>query len=304
MRRAAAERFGRWRSAGARWRRRRSATRREGRGWRGPGGGGRLRLRARRRRGAALAGLRAGLAGRSRGGSAGVERGGRRVRAHDAHRAGLARRHRRGAATRACARVWRELRERPLPLLDPAPAGRFQVASAMPPEHFEARRRARGRADRRPSELQKIVLAREVQVHAPQDVRSGGGAGRAARGVPLVLRVLRRARRRGTGGGQPRAAGAPRGPPREHAGARRLDAPLGRPGRRRPPRRAAVTRRGLPRGARDRRAAHRAHAAPACGVGGGGARAGAGAHRQHPAPGHADPRAARGAAWTRWSWPR
>ncbi|HYM46561.1 MAG TPA: isochorismate synthase [Solirubrobacteraceae bacterium] len=60
-----------------------------------------------------------------------------------------------------------ELRERPLPLLDPAPAGRYQVASAMPPEHYEAAvARATeliGRGD-----LQKIVLAREVQVHAPR----------------------------------------------------------------------------------------------------------------------------------------
>jgi isochorismate synthase len=60
-----------------------------------------------------------------------------------------------------------ELREAPLPLLDPAPTGRFQVASAMPPEHFEA-------AVARASELiaagrmQKIVLAREVHVHAPR----------------------------------------------------------------------------------------------------------------------------------------
>jgi salicylate biosynthesis isochorismate synthase/menaquinone-specific isochorismate synthase len=60
-----------------------------------------------------------------------------------------------------------ELREVPLPLLDPAPTGRFQVSSAMPPEHFEA-------AVVRASELiaagrmQKIVLAREVHVHAPR----------------------------------------------------------------------------------------------------------------------------------------
>jgi isochorismate synthase len=59
-----------------------------------------------------------------------------------------------------------ELRQRRLPLLDPAPSGRFQVASAMPPEHFES-------AVARASELigqgqmEKIVLAREVQVHAP-----------------------------------------------------------------------------------------------------------------------------------------
>jgi salicylate biosynthesis isochorismate synthase len=60
-----------------------------------------------------------------------------------------------------------ELQERPLPLLDPAPAGRFQVASAMPPEHFEA---AVARAVELigASALRKIVLAREVQVHAPR----------------------------------------------------------------------------------------------------------------------------------------
>jgi salicylate biosynthesis isochorismate synthase/menaquinone-specific isochorismate synthase len=58
-----------------------------------------------------------------------------------------------------------ELEQRGLPLLDPAPSGRFQVASTMPPEHFES-------AVARASELigqgrmEKIVLAREVQVHA------------------------------------------------------------------------------------------------------------------------------------------
>lgn len=60
-----------------------------------------------------------------------------------------------------------ELRMQSLPLLDPAPAGRFQVASAMPPEHYEA---AVARAVEliRAGEMQKIVLAREVQVHAPR----------------------------------------------------------------------------------------------------------------------------------------
>jgi len=60
-----------------------------------------------------------------------------------------------------------ELRERPLALLDPAPTGRFQVASAMPPEHFEA---AVARAVELigARALEKIVLAREVQVHAPR----------------------------------------------------------------------------------------------------------------------------------------
>ena len=59
-----------------------------------------------------------------------------------------------------------ELRYRPLALVDPAPAGRSQVLSAMPPEHYEA---AVARAVEliRTGEMEKIVLAREVQVHAP-----------------------------------------------------------------------------------------------------------------------------------------
>ncbi len=61
------------------------------------------------------------------------------------------------------------LQARPLPLLDPSPAGRFEVISAMPPEHYE---QAVEQATRmiREGRLEKVVLAREVQVHA------GGGA--------------------------------------------------------------------------------------------------------------------------------
>ncbi len=60
-----------------------------------------------------------------------------------------------------------ELRERPLPLLDPAPAGRHEVVSAMPPEHYEAAvARASELIGR--GELEKIVLAREVHVLAPR----------------------------------------------------------------------------------------------------------------------------------------
>ena len=61
-----------------------------------------------------------------------------------------------------------ELRERPLPLLDPSPAGRFRVHSPMPPSHYED---AVARAVQRIGEgrLEKVVLAREVDVHAPQD---------------------------------------------------------------------------------------------------------------------------------------
>jgi salicylate biosynthesis isochorismate synthase len=59
-----------------------------------------------------------------------------------------------------------ELQERPLPLLDPAPAGRFLVHSPMPPSHYEeAVARAVERI--RSGALEKVVLAREVRVQAP-----------------------------------------------------------------------------------------------------------------------------------------
>jgi salicylate biosynthesis isochorismate synthase/menaquinone-specific isochorismate synthase len=61
-----------------------------------------------------------------------------------------------------------ELRAAPLPLLDPSPTGDYRVQSAMPPAHYEeavarAVERIRG------GEFEKIVLAREVDVHAPAD---------------------------------------------------------------------------------------------------------------------------------------
>jgi isochorismate synthase len=65
-----------------------------------------------------------------------------------------------------CARRLEALHVRPLPLLDPAPSGRYHVASALPPSHYEqAVERAVARI--RAGELEKIVLAREVEVHAP-----------------------------------------------------------------------------------------------------------------------------------------
>jgi len=68
-----------------------------------------------------------------------------------------------------------------LPLLDPDPAGRYRVASAMPPEHYE---QAVARAVERivAGDLEKVVLAREVEVHAPVD-----------HDVAAVLGVLREA---------------------------------------------------------------------------------------------------------------
>jgi salicylate biosynthesis isochorismate synthase/menaquinone-specific isochorismate synthase len=58
------------------------------------------------------------------------------------------------------------LRGSPLPLLDPAPAGRFRISSTAPPEHYEAAV-AQAVQRIRSGAFQKIVLAREVAVHAP-----------------------------------------------------------------------------------------------------------------------------------------
>jgi salicylate biosynthesis isochorismate synthase/menaquinone-specific isochorismate synthase len=61
-----------------------------------------------------------------------------------------------------------ELRDRSLPLLDPAPVGSYNVRSAMAPAHYEE---AVARAVQRiaAGEFEKVVLAREVDVHAPLD---------------------------------------------------------------------------------------------------------------------------------------
>jgi salicylate biosynthesis isochorismate synthase len=68
------------------------------------------------------------------------------------------------------------LRATPLPLLDPDPAGRFRVVSAMPPEHYEeAVARAVERI--RSGAIDKVVLAREVQVHAPRAYDPGAVLG-------------------------------------------------------------------------------------------------------------------------------
>jgi salicylate biosynthesis isochorismate synthase/menaquinone-specific isochorismate synthase len=61
-----------------------------------------------------------------------------------------------------------ELSTASLPLLDPAPAGAYRVLSPMPPSHYEeavARAVERIRA----GQFEKIVLARDVEVHAPLD---------------------------------------------------------------------------------------------------------------------------------------
>ena len=58
------------------------------------------------------------------------------------------------------------LRSERLPLLDPSPAGRYRVESVMPPAHYEAAV-ARGVERIAAGELEKVVLARAVDVQAP-----------------------------------------------------------------------------------------------------------------------------------------
>ena len=81
-----------------------------------------------------------------------------------------------------------ELRPGSLPLVDPAPAGRFQIAGVAPPEHYEAAV-ARAVEHIRAGGLEKIVLAREVAVHAPapHDAAAVFGVLRAAFGSCFVF---------------------------------------------------------------------------------------------------------------------
>jgi salicylate biosynthesis isochorismate synthase len=74
----------------------------------------------------------------------------------------------RAACERLDTRV-NDLQPSEMPLIDPDPLEKPRVAGAAPPEHFEeAVKRAveRIRAD----ELEKVVLAREVRVHAPDEI--------------------------------------------------------------------------------------------------------------------------------------
>jgi salicylate biosynthesis isochorismate synthase/menaquinone-specific isochorismate synthase len=61
-----------------------------------------------------------------------------------------------------------ELKNRALPLFDPSPVGAYSLRSAMPPAHYEqAVRTAVQRI--RAGDLEKLVLAREVDVFGPAD---------------------------------------------------------------------------------------------------------------------------------------
>ena len=69
-----------------------------------------------------------------------------------------------------------ELRAAPLPLLDPAAVGSYQVRSSMPPAHYEEAVAQAVQRIRR-GELEKIVVAREVQIEAPVDYDPGAVLG-------------------------------------------------------------------------------------------------------------------------------
>ena len=129
---------------------------------RGPRRGGRLRVRARRRPRAALGRVRLRRPDRP-GGRAGAPR---RRRPADAGRARRPRRCPGGAGRPARRPRGRRCASQPLPLLDPAPVGRFRVDSVAPPEHYEGAV-ARAVERIRAGAFEKIVLAREVTVQAP-----------------------------------------------------------------------------------------------------------------------------------------
>jgi salicylate biosynthesis isochorismate synthase len=62
-----------------------------------------------------------------------------------------------------------ELEPRAMPLLDPDPVENARVSGAAPPEHYESAV-ARAVEHIRAGEIEKVVLAREVRVHAPAEI--------------------------------------------------------------------------------------------------------------------------------------
>ena len=178
-----------------------------------------------------------------------------------------ARRHRRrSCVARLEARARRAARRRRCRCWTRSPPGASASRRSMPPEHYEAAVARAVERIRAGGSTRSCSPARSRSTRPRRTTRPPCSAS-CARRFPSCLRVLRRPRRRRVRRRLARAARAPRGPARLDGGARRLDPPLGRPGRRRPPRRAAAALRQGPRGAGDRRPPHRAHAAAARGVG-------------------------------------
>ena len=188
-----------------------------------------------------------------------------------------------------------------MPLLDPDPIARPRVAGAAAPAHYEdAVRRAVERI--RAGQLSKVVLAREVRVHAagaidpapvldalragfPAATATAWAAPAAFVGASPELLVRRDGARAQTVAlaGTTRRSADPAVD--DHLGEQLLPEPQG------------------PRGAGDRGAPDRARAGPGQRVGRRGRRAGAGQGPERPAPRHADPRPARGRRCRPSSWP-
>jgi salicylate biosynthesis isochorismate synthase/menaquinone-specific isochorismate synthase len=63
-----------------------------------------------------------------------------------------------------------ELQPSSMPLFDPDPVEAARVASAAPPEHFESAIERAVERIKAEGELRKVVLAREVRVHAPKAI--------------------------------------------------------------------------------------------------------------------------------------
>ena len=185
----------------------------------------RLRVRARRRRAPHWAGFAAGVAARP---EVAVARRGDEVRL-TRRRARRSRRRPRSSWPSGRGARSPAARARRCRCWTPIPPG-ASIAGVAPPEHYEAAV-ARAVERIRAGALEKIVLAREVAVHAPppHDAAAVFGVLRAA--LPLLLRVLRRPRRRGVRRRLARAAGPPRGPAR----ARRSRWPARRAARPTPP---------------------------------------------------------------------
>ena len=197
-----------------------------------------------------------------------------------------ARRAPRGAAPASCAR-------RPLPLLDPDPAG------PLPRRQRDAARALRGGGRPRRSSAsaparstRSCSRARSRSTRPRRTTRRACSASCARRSRPATSSAPRAATARSS----PRArscSSAARGCAPGTLALAGLDAPQRRPGRRRPPRRAAPALRQGPRGAGDRQPPDRPRAAAAQRLGDRGRGAGRREDGEHPAPGDADPRAAR-----------
>ncbi len=117
-----------------------------------------------------------------------------RERARDAQRA-VPRGRRPAGARRARRRPARRLSTDPLPLVDPDPAGGYEISSVRPPTDFE-RAVEEGARLVRSGAVEKLVLAREVRVGAARPFNPAAVFGALRCRVSQLLLLLRRERPR------------------------------------------------------------------------------------------------------------